>query len=233
VAGTILAMGGGGFSMEPRNPLLDEFVLSLARGRRPRVCFVGTASGDSGHYAARFRRAFGRLRCRPEVLSLLAPPRRSLASFVGDQDVVYVGGGNTRAMLALWREWGLDRVLRRAWRDGVVLAGLSAGSICWFEEGLSDSVQSGRLVPLPCLGILPGSNCPHYDGEPRRRPTYRRLVASGGIRPGWAADDGTGLLFVGRRFVRAVASGPRARAWRLERRGGRAVETEVIPECLA
>ena len=229
MAGTILAMGGGGFSMEPRNPLLDLFVLSLARGSRPRVCFLGTASGDSPIYAARFLRAFGRLRCRPSVLSLLSPPRRSLASILGDQDVVYVGGGNTRAMLVLWREWGLDRILRKAWRDGTVMAGLSAGSICWFEEGLSDSVQSGRLLPLPCLGILPGSNCPHYDGEPERRPAYRRLVGSGAMKPGWAADDGTGLLFVGRKFVRAVSSAPAARAWRLERRRGRAVETEIVP----
>ena len=225
-------MGGGGFSMEPRNPRLDDFVLSLARGRRPRVCFLGTASGDSPLYAARFLRAFRRMRCRPSVLSLLQPPRRSLQGLVQDQDIVYVGGGNTRALLVLWREWGLDRILRKAWRDGTVLAGLSAGSICWFEEGLSDSVQSGRLMPLPGLGFLPGSNCPHYDGEPGRRPAYRRLVGSGAMRPGWAADDGTGLLFVGRKFVRAVASGPRARAWRVERRGRRAVETEVVPEML-
>ena len=232
MAGTILAMGGGGFSMEPRNPRLDEFALSLARGRRPRVCFVGTASGDSPLYSARFLRAFRRLRCRPTTLSLFAPPKGGLRGLVLDQDVVYVGGGSTRAMLVLWREWGLDRILREAWREGVVLAGLSAGSICWFEQGLSDSVVPGRLLPIECLGFLPGSNCPHYDGEPGRRPAYRRLVASGALAPGWAADDGVGLLFEGRRFVRAVSSRPAARAWRVERRGRRAVETEVAPETL-
>jgi peptidase E len=231
MAGTILAMGGGGFSME-RSPLLDEFVLSLARGGRPRICFLGTASGDSPEYAARFLRAFRRQRCVPLVLSLLQPPRRSLQGILQDQDVVYVGGGNTRALLALWREWEVDRILRRAWRNGTVMAGLSAGSICWFEQGLSDSVESGRLLPLDGLGILPGSNCPHYDGEAGRRPAYRRLVGSGGMKPGWAADDGAGLLFVGRKFVRAVSSRPAARAWRLERRGGRAVETEVVPAYL-
>jgi peptidase E len=232
MAGTILAMGGGGFSMEPRNPRLDEFALSLARGRRPRVCFVGTASGDSPLYAARFLRAFRRLRCRPTTLSLFDPPKRGLRGFLLDQDVVYVGGGSTRAMLVLWREWGLDRILREAWREGVVLAGLSAGSICWFEQGLSDSVVPGRLLPLECLGFLPGSNCPHYDGEPGRRPAYRRLVASGALSPGWAADDGVGLLFEGRRFVRAVSSRQGAKAWRVERSRGGASERAVTPDYL-
>ena len=225
-------MGGGGFSMEPRNPRLDEFVLSLARGRRPRVCFVGTASGDSPLYAARFLRAFRRLRCRPSPLSLFDPPKGDLRRYVLDQDVVYVGGGSTRAMLVLWREWGLDRILREAWRDGVVLAGLSAGSICWFEQGLSDSVRPGRLLPIDGLGFLPGSHCPHYDGEPGRRPAYRRLVASGAMASGWAADDGAALLFEGRRFVRAVSSRPGAKAWRVERVGRRAREAVVVPEPL-
>ncbi len=218
--------------MEPRNPLLDEFVLSRARGRRPRIAFVGTASGDSPLYAARFLRAFRRHRCRPSVLSLFDPPRGGLRPFVLGQDAIYVGGGNTRNLLVLWREWGLDRILREAWREGVVLAGLSAGSVCWFEEGLSDSVVPGALRPLPCLGFLPGSNCPHYDGEPGRRPTYRRLVASGRMRPGLAADDGAALVFEGRRFSGAVSSRPGARAWRVERRGRGAVETEIVPEFL-
>jgi dipeptidase E len=226
--GTILAMGGGGFSMEPRNPLLDEYVLSRARGRKPRICFLGTASGDSAAYVARFHRAFRRHRCRPTHLSLIDPPAGNLRSFVLDQDAIYVGGGNTRALLALWREWGLDRVLREAWKDGVVLAGLSAGSLCWFEEGLTDSVEPGELRPMDCLGFLPGSHCPHYDGEPKRRPTYRRFVAAGTLAPGLAADDGVALVFEGRKFTGAVSSRPRARAWRVDRAG----ETEIVPEFL-
>jgi dipeptidase E len=228
-AGTILALGGGGFSMEPRNPLLDEYILSRSRGRRPRVCFVGTASGDSLLYRARFHRAMGRLRCRPTHLSLFQPPEGSLRSFILDQDAIYVGGGNTRALLVLWREWGLDRILREAWREGIVIAGISAGSICWFEEGLSDAVVPGKLKPLSCLGFLPGSNCPHYDGEAERRPTYRRLVAKGAMAPGLAADDGVALVFEGSRFTGAVSSRPKARAWRVGRAAGNAVETEVVP----
>jgi peptidase E len=230
--GTIVAMGGGGFSMEPRNPLLDRFVLSLARSRNPRAAFVGTASGDSPLYAARFLRAFRRFRCRPSVLSLFQPPPGDLRDFVRAQDVLYVGGGNTRNLLVLWRDRGLDRLLRTAWRDGAVLAGISAGSICWFEEGLSDSVKAGALRPLPCLGFLPGSNCPHYDGEPMRRPLYRRLVGSGRMLPGLAADDGAALLFRGRAFERAVSSRPAARAFGVERIDGRVAESEILPDYL-
>jgi peptidase E len=230
--GTIVAMGGGGFSMDPRNPLLDRFVLSQARSRNPRVAFVGTASGDSALYAARFLRAFRRHRCRPSVLSLFEPPEDGLRAFVREQDVLYVGGGATRNLLVLWREWGLDGMLRGAWRRGAVLAGVSAGSICWFEEGLSDSVKAGALRPLPCLGFLPGSNCPHYDGEPARRPAYRRLVGSGRMLPGLAADDGAALVFRGRKFDGAVSSRRRARAWGVERIDGRVLESEILPDFL-
>jgi dipeptidase E len=230
--GTIIAMGGGGFSMEPRNPLLDGFVLSQARARRPRVAFVGTASGDSPLYAARFLRAFRRFDCRPSLLSLFDPPGEGLREFVRAQDVIYVGGGSTRNLLVLWKDRGLDRILRAAWRDGAVLAGVSAGSICWFEEGLSDSVRPGVLLPLPCLGFLPGSNCPHYDGEPRRRPTYRRLVGSGRMLPGLAAGDGAALLFRGRAFERAVSSRPSARVFGVERFDGKVLESEILPDYL-
>lgn len=223
----IVAMGGGGFSMEPRNPLLDLHVLSLARTARPRVCFLGTASGDSPLYVARFLRAFGRLPCRPTHLPLFPPPAGDLRRILLRQDVIYVGGGQSRNMLLLWKAWGVDRALRAAWRRGTVLAGLSAGALCWFEEGLSDSVVPGRLAPLPCLGFLPGSFAPHYDGEPGRRPAYRSLVAAGRMLPGWAADDGAALVFSGRRFAEAVSSRPRARAWRVERSGRGAVEAAL------
>jgi dipeptidase E len=223
----IVAMGGGGFSMEPRNPLLDLHVLSLARGRRPRICFLATASGDSPLYVARFHRAFGRLSCRPTHLPLFPPPAGDLRRILLRQDVIYVGGGQSRNMLLLWRAWGVDRALRAAWRGGTVLAGLSAGALCWFEEGLSDAVVPGRLAPLPCLGFLPGSFAPHYDGEPGRRPAYRSLVAAGRMRPGWGVDDGAALVFQGRNLAEVVASRRGARAWRVERVKGRAVETPV------
>ena len=135
-------MGGGGFSMEPENLLLDEFVLTQARTSRPRVCFVPTASGDSDGYVARFYLAFSTLDCWPADLQLFKRSIRDLESFVLMQDVIYVGGGNTANLLAVWRAHGLDRILRRAWQEGVVLCGLSAGMNCWFNESVTDSSGS-------------------------------------------------------------------------------------------
>src|SRR5918999_2983425 len=165
--GQIVAIGGGGFSEEPTNLALDRYVLGLTPRERPKVCFLGTASGDADGYVRRFRAAFAALGAEPSALSLFRPHTADLRAFLLEQDVVYVGGGNTRSLLALWREWGLDAILRAAWEGGAVLAGISAGMICWFEQGITDSVP-GRLSPLAGLGFLPGSACPHYDAELER-----------------------------------------------------------------
>jgi peptidase E len=215
-AAQIVAMGGGGFSMEPENLALDRYVLSLTETERPKVTFVATASGDSDSYIERFYTSFRTLPCEPSHLSVFKPTYSDLRSFVLEQDVIYVGGGSTRNLLVLWREWGLDVVFKEAMNAGVILAGLSAGSICWFEQGVTDSVEPGRLHAIPCLGFLPGSNCPHYDGEPERRPSYHRLLREGRIRAGYAADDGAGLHFVGGKLVRCVSSRPAARVYRVE-----------------
>ena len=220
----IVAMGGGGFSME-ETPLLDQYILGLSSQERPKVCFLPTASGDSDKYIERFYSAFTQLFCIPSHLSLFKPPTSDLRSFVMKQDIIYVGGGNTKNLIVLWKEWGLDQILREAWESGVILAGLSAGSICWFEEGLSDSIP-GQMTVLPCLGFLKGSNCPHYDGEPERRLYYHRLLSQGLISPGYAADDGVALHFTGDRLEKIVSSRPQAKAYRLEK------INEIIQEIL-
>lgn len=190
-AGHIVALGGGGFSMEPDNALLDDFVVSLSRRHPARVCFVPTASGDSAPYIARFYRAFSE-KCVPSDLTFNDPstlPRRpsrtaELEDFVAQQDVFYVGGGNTAHLLAIWRTHGLDSLLRQAWMGGAVLSGISAGMICWFQNGLTDSF--GGLEPLnDGLGFLEGSACPHFDGEVdrlRRTTSTLRPVASRGTQ---------------------------------------------------
>jgi peptidase E len=226
----IVAMGGGGFSMEPRNRRLDDYVLGRCASRRPKVCFLGTASGDSDRYAQRFLRAFPARRAQASVLSLFRRDGTDPAKHLLAQDVIYVGGGNTANMLAVWRLHGVDRALRAAWRAGVVLTGVSAGALCWFEGGTTDSF--GGLKPLhDGLGFLPGSFSPHYDGEPGRRPAYHAAVAAGlptGLAAGLACDDGAAVHFVGLRLVAAVASRPGASAYRVERRGRSVVET-VLP----
>jgi dipeptidase E len=208
----VVGLGGGGFS--DGGDALDEFVLGLASRARPRICFLPTAAADSAEYVVKFYEAF-RERAEPSHLELFGRPRRDIRDFLLGQDVVYVGGGNTANMLAIWRVHGIDVVLREAWERGIVLAGISAGSICWFEAGATDSFGD-ELAPLPCLGFLPGSNCPHYDSEPQRRPTYRRLVDVGELPPGLAAEDGVGLHFVGTELAEAVAGRPDARAFRVE-----------------
>jgi dipeptidase E len=217
VSGAIVAMGGGGFSEEPDNPRLDRFVLSLARRERPRVCFAGTASGDAEGYVARFYRAFAEHDCRPADLGLFDRRVGDLRRFVLEQDVVYVGGGNTASLLAVWRMHGLDAILREALEAGAVLCGVSAGMNCWFEASTTDSFGP-ELAPLhDGLGFVAGSACPHYDGEPQRRPLYRELVA-GGFPAGYAADEGAALRFdAPGSLVEAVASREGARAYRVER----------------
>jgi len=231
--GLIVAMGGGGFSMEPDNPGLDEFVLSIAREPRPRVCFLPTASGDSALYLRNFYRAFSRLDCRPADLSLFEREVSDLEAFVLGQDVIYVGGGSTANLLAVWRVHGLDRILRRAWEEGIVLCGLSAGMNCWFEESVTDSFDLARLAPLhDGLGLLPGSACPHYDGEEQRRPTFRQLIGEGVLRAGWAADDGAALVFAGTELREVVSSRPTASAYRVQRTDQGVTETSLTARYL-
>jgi peptidase E len=207
----IIAMGGGGFSMEPGNPAMDRYIRDQSGKAHPKVCFLPTAGGESPEYIIRFYEAFTALECHPSHLSFFSLPTADLASFLLEKDIIYVGGGNTKSMLALWREWRLDEILRQAWEAGVVLAGLSAGAICWFEQGVTDSVP-GQFGPLDCLGYLEGSCCPHYDAETERRPAYHRLLRTGAIEPGYALDDGAALHFIGESLHRVVTSRPEAQA---------------------
>jgi peptidase E len=221
---------GGADLTEPYNPLVDDHVLELARrnrGReRPRVCFVPTASGDSESYVAAFYAAFAR-RSEASHLALFARTVDALDGFLLDQDVIYVGGGNTANMLAVWRLHGVDRILARAWDAGIVLAGTSAGANCWFESSTTDSF--GPLAALnDGLGFLPGSHSPHYDGEPGRRPLFWRLIAQGTLGDGYASDDAAALVFRDRDLVEVVTSLPGARGYRVVRGpAGEAIETEL------
>ncbi|MEW9053811.1 MAG: Type 1 glutamine amidotransferase-like domain-containing protein [Neobacillus sp.] len=211
----IIALGGGGFSMEPDNPLLDSYILNQSNKSKPKICFVPTASGDSDSYTSRFYQFFEQMNCEPSHLSLFKPPTRDLAGFLLEKDIIYVGGGNTKNLLVLWKEWGLDLVMKEAWEQGTILAGISAGSICWFEEGVTDSYGDG-LEPLTCLGFLQGSNCPHYDGEAERRPSYHQLISAAKIKPGVAADDGVALHYIGQEFTKIVSSRASAKAYAVE-----------------
>jgi dipeptidase E len=229
---TIFAMGGGGFTMEPDNPTLDDYVRTLAPAREPRICLLPTAGGDSEDQICRFHAAFGDRLCEPSAVSLFRLGSRPvpLREHLLAQDVIYVGGGSMVNLLALWRAHALDEILREAWQAGIVLAGLSAGSMCWFQHGVTKSI--GRPALTRGLGFLPGSNSVHYDGEPERRAFYLEAVAQGHAPAGWGVDDGAGLLFRGTRLAEVVASRPGARAYRVHARAGAAVEEEIEPRLL-
>ena len=219
----IIAIGGGGFARDSGNLALERYILRQARRRNPAVCFLPTATGDAPVYIAAFYTAFTKLRCRPIHIPLFARTP-NLRAVLLSQDVIFVGGGNTKSMLATWSDWGIPAMLRHAWRSGTVLAGVSAGAICWFQRGVTDS-WADRLRLLPCLGFLSGTCCPHYDGEPERRPSVHRFVARGEPRSILAIDDWSAAHFVNRSLLRVVSAAPGGAAYRVHRQAGHVVES--------
>lgn len=227
----IIALGGGGFLMEPENPLLDQYILTQSHKPNPKICFLPTASGDSEDFIERFYRSFEKMNCIPSHLSLFNPPTRRIKDYILSKDIIYVGGGNTKNLLAIWKDWGLDSILKEAWGHGIVLSGISAGSLCWFEEGITDSFGNG-LDSIKCLGFLKGSNCPHYDGEIDRRPTYHKLISSGILQSGFGVDDGVGLHFIDLDINKIVSSRPSAKAYKVEYLSNQVIEEVLHVEYL-
>lgn len=221
----IIAIGGAGFLAEPRNYALEKYILDQTGKERPNVLMIPTARGDDAEYVAKFHAAFGELGATTGHLPLFhrTPDVRSL---VLAQDAVVVGGGNTKSMLAVWREWGLIEVLKEAYESGIVLGGQSAGAICWFEQGVTDS-WAHRLRPLECMGLLPGSCCPHYDGEPERRPAYHALVQSGELKPGYAIEDAVAAHFRNGRLECVVSKRSGAKAYSVSVDGSAIQETPL------
>ena len=226
----IIPLGGGGFYRDAENLELEKYVIRQTGADSPRVAFVPTASGEPDHYVSSFYSAFLKLGCMPSVLTFFKRTP-DLRSFLLNQDVIYVGGGNTKSLLAVWRDWGVAAILREAWESGVVLTGVSAGAICWFEQGLTDSFSDG-LRPLDCLGFLPGSCCPHYDGEAQRRPSYQRLLAAGEISGGVAIEDWTGVHYSETEILRVVSSKRGARAYSMRAVYGSVQEVALPAEFL-
>ena len=223
----ILAMGGVHLVPDTVDWPLLQFALDLSGPERPRICMLGTAGGESPEGLANFYATFAR-RAEPTHLDLFGRTIADVEGFLLEQDVILVAGGNTANMLAIWRIHGVDKALKRAWEDGVVLAGWSAGANCWFEGSSTDSFGPGLDALRDGLKLLPGSFCPHYDSESLRRPRLEELIGSGALPDGFAADDSVGLLFEGRTFVEAVASLPGQHAYRVERRRGSSVEETQI-----
>ncbi len=222
----IIAIGGGGF-LDPHDPLMHRYMLAQADKGRPKICLLATGKGDAPQYNERFSKAFGQYACEPAHLDLFNRSVGDLERFVFDQDIILVWGGNTASMLAVWRAHGLDEILVRAAERGVVLAGLCAGALAWFEGGVTDSF--GGLDALnEGLGLLRGSHCPHYDADSQRRPTYRRLVAAGELQAGVAADVDVAIRYEDGHVAEVVSSRAGASAWEVSRVEGR-IEERPMP----
>jgi peptidase E len=221
----IIAIGGAAFAAEPRNLALDKYILTQTGKARPKVLMIPTATGDTPVYVAKFYAAYASLDAVPTHLPFFerTPDVRSL---VLEQDAVFVGGGNTKSMLAVWREWGLPEILKEAYEKGIVLGGVSAGAICWFQQGVTDS-WADRLRPLDGLGLVSGSCCPHYDGEVERRPAYHHLIETGAIAPGYAIEDGVAAHFKDGRLARIVTKKVGSSAYHVSLVSGRAREERL------
>jgi dipeptidase E len=227
----IVAFGGGGFSMEAGNPLLDDYVLALTGVKRPRVCFLGTASGDADDYLVRFYREFAGARAEASHLALFKRRRgvTDVRRHLLEQDLIYVGGGSLVSLLGVWRAHGIDAILRDAWQAGIVLCGLSAGALCWFSHALTAYYGSPNLAAG--LALLPWSFTAHYDSEPARREEYHRLLDRG-LPSGYAAEDGAALHFVGRGLHRVISSRPDKAGYALRRGPDGVVEDRLEADYL-
>lgn len=222
MGGHIVAMGGGAAGSP-----LEDYLLELSGKSRPHVCFLATPSAHRPEYVEVFYDAFRARRCEPMHVELFGVPDGP-AERIASADVVYVSGGNTANALAIWRVHGVDRALRHVWESGGVLGGWSAGGICWFENGLTDSFGPS-LQPLGAgLGFLAGSFCPHFDGEPLRRPLFLNMIREQMLPPGLAADDDAALHFEGTELREVVSQRQGARAYRVTVDGEEPLEARQL-----
>ena len=200
--GQIIAIGGGGFGRNPNHRKIEKYILELTGKEKPNVVFFPTASAENQAYIIQFYKCFTKMSCEPSHVTFFQRTPR-LDSIINKADVIYVGGGNTKSMLAVWQEWKLDKLLLKAYNNGKILCGVSAGAICWFEQGITDSWASNLNV-MDCLGFLPEMACPHYQEEKDRRPDVHKMLKQGKCGPGWAIDGGAAIHFKNGKYYKSI-----------------------------
>lgn len=216
---TVCASGGGGFFPQPweKKSLMPEYLFAQSPAKTPKICWLGPASGESAANYEQFARGFENYNCTVRHFNIFQPETLDFVDYLMGMDIIFVGGGSTRNLMALWREWGFDKALHTAWANGVVMSGGSAGLICWFQGGLTDSYPP-VLAPVKGTGILPGSANPHHNVRPDRPALFRKFIADGSLEsPGLSMENDTMALFHGTELVEIVSSRKEARAWRLYR----------------
>jgi dipeptidase E len=200
--GHIIAIGGGGFGRNPNHRKIEKYILELTGKEKPNVVFFPTASAENQDYIIKFYKCFTKMNCEPSHVTFFQRTPR-LDSIINKADVIYVGGGNTKSMLAVWQEWKLDKLLLKAYNNGKILCGVSAGAICWFEQGITDSWASNLNV-MDCLGFLPEMACPHYQEEKDRRPDVHKMLKQGKCGSGWAIDGGAAIHFKNGKYYKSI-----------------------------
>ena len=198
----IIAIGGGGFGANPGQGVIENYILKQTKKKNPRICFIPTATGDNEAYKVNFYSTFTNLNCYPSHLDFFKRTP-DLNELILNQDAIFVGGGNTKSMLAVWKEWGLDKILKKAYLNGTVMSGVSAGAICWFQNGITDSWAS-NLKMMPCLNFVKGTCCPHYDEEPERKPAVEKLLLTNKIKNVYAVDGGAALHIKDEKVFKSV-----------------------------
>ena len=201
--GQIIAIGGGGFGRNPNQPIIEKYIIEQAENSNPNVCFIPTASAEEKGYIVNFYSAFNKFNCNLRHIALFQRTP-NLRSIINKQDIIFVGGGNTKSMLAVWKEWKLDQLLIKAYNRGAILCGVSAGAICWFEKGITDSWASNLSV-LDCMGLVKGNCCPHYNGEKDRKPSLEKFLADSLLSSCYAIDDGAAIHYREGKIFRAVS----------------------------
>ncbi|MBT4663033.1 MAG: peptidase E [Candidatus Marinimicrobia bacterium] len=200
--GHIIAIGGGGFGRNPNHRKIEKYILELTGKEKPNVVFFPTASAENQDYIIKFYKCFTKMNCEPSHVTFFQRTPR-LDNIINKADVIYVGGGNTKSMLAVWQEWKLDKLLLKAYNKGKILCGVSAGAICWFEQGITDSWASNLNV-MDCLGFLPEMACPHYQEEKDRKPDVHKMLKQGKCGPGWAIDGGAAIHFKNGKYYKSI-----------------------------
>ena len=200
--GHIIAIGGGGFGRNTKHNKIEKYILSQSKQKNPKIVFIPTASSESDPYIVNFYSCFSRLPCEPSHITFFKRTPR-LDSLMNKADIIYVGGGNTKSMLAVWREWNFDKLLKKAYNNGKVLCGVSAGAICWFEQGITDSWASNLNV-MECLGLVSGMACPHYQEEKERKPSVHKMLKKGVAIPGYAIDGGAAVHFKNGEYYKSL-----------------------------
>ena len=219
----IIAIGGGGFGRRPGEGLIERYILDQSKKKVPSICFIPTATGDNEAYKVNYYSTFSKLDCSPTHLDFFKRTP-NLQDLILNQDIIFVGGGNTKSMLAVWKDWELDILLNEAYEKGVIMSGVSAGAICWFDQGITDS-WSEDLKVMDCLGFVEGACCPHYDEEPQRKPSLKKFLAEKTLNSCYAVDGGCALHIQDEKEYRSVVFSQNKNSFLVEFKNNKVLET--------